>query len=69
MMSPGDDNSGADARLRRLEEAQAFADHQTDQLSGEVERAFAAIKLLTERLDRLERRIAMFGDHEEEEAG
>ena len=58
----GADNDGREERLRKLEEALAFGEHRGDQLSGEVERAFAEIKRLNERLDRIERRMSMLGD-------
>ncbi|MCA9307023.1 MAG: hypothetical protein KDA16_10840 [Phycisphaerales bacterium] len=58
----GADNDGREERLRKLEEALAFSEHRGDQLSGEVERAFAEIKRLNERFDRIERRMSMLGD-------
>lgn len=66
-MSPqeSEPGSGVDDRLRRLEEAQAFSEHQSDQLSAEVERVFAQLKRLSERLDVIERRMAMLGEPED----
>ena len=64
----GTDERGREERLRKLEEAQAFSEHQGDQLSGEVERVFAEIKRLNERLDRIERRMSMLGEHDEGES-
>ena len=60
----GTDERGREERLRKLEEALAFGEHRGDQLSGEVERAFAEIKRLNERLDRIERRMSILRDEE-----
>lgn len=65
----GDDDGGQRDRLRRVEEALAFGEHRADQLSGEVERVFAEIKRLAERLDVIERRMAMLGEDEGEGGG
>ena len=60
----GAENDGREERIRKLEEALAFGEHRGDQLSGEVERAFAEIKRLNERLDRIERRMSILRDEE-----
>ncbi len=46
-----------DERLRELQEAQAFADHRADQISGEVLALSRRLEELTRRLASLERRL------------
>lgn len=50
-----------DERLRKLEEALAFADHADDQVAAELRRASEAIERLNRRLAALEARLAAIG--------
>lgn len=44
-------------RMEKLESAQAFAEHTTEQLDAELRKAFDQIERLGERLSRLEQRL------------
>jgi chromosome segregation ATPase len=44
-------------QIRALQEQLAFTDHASDQISGELVRAFSAIQSLSTRLDRVEARL------------
>jgi len=53
----GNANAEAGERLVRLEERAAFADHDVEQLSGELVKAFGLIDRLSARLASLEARL------------
>ncbi|MCA9312363.1 MAG: SlyX family protein [Phycisphaerales bacterium] len=46
-----------DGRVERLEEALSYAQHEVEQLSGELRRAFAEIDRMQRLLARLEGRL------------
>lgn len=54
--------SAPDDRLLRIEEAQAFAERTLDQLHEELLRAFRDIESLSQRIERLERRLTSVED-------
>ncbi len=59
--------SAPDDRLLRIEEAQAFAERTLDQLHEELLRAVRDIDALSQRIDRLERRLTTVEESATEE--
>lgn len=51
------DSDPTQARVERLEEALSYAQHDIEQLSGELVRAFDEIKRLKRAIERLENRL------------
>jgi len=65
--SPSPDS--VDARLRRVEESQAYADRSSESLTQQLLAIDRSLRALSSRLERLERRVGDVMDRLETDAG